>query len=75
MRHFYLGLTPPLHHPHPPGGPKTPTACASTRPIRTASVGVPQAPTNELRIQYQAAAKLHLATPGMGIDAACEARG
>ena len=40
MRRPHLGLTPPLHHPHPPGDFKTPTACASTRPVRTASAGV-----------------------------------
>ena len=75
MRRPHLGLTPPLHHPHPPGDFKTPTACASTRPVRTASAGVSYAPIKELRTQYQAAARLHLATKGMGIDAACEARG
>ena len=40
MRCPDLDADPPLHHPHPPGDFKTPTACASTRLVRTASAGV-----------------------------------
>ena len=75
MRRPDLGLTPPLRHPHPADDIETPTACASTRPTRTASRAVSYAPDNALRIQYQTAARLHLASKGMGIHDACAARG
>ena len=80
LRHapFSLRFDPTAASPAPVRRPQDAhclRACASTRPVRTASAKVSYAPTNELRIQYQAAARLHLATAGMGIDAACETRG
>ena len=75
MRHQILRLPPPLRHPHPPGGTETPTACASIRPARTASRDVSYAPINELRTQYQAAARWHLAKRDTSIARACEERG
>ena len=50
-------------------------ASASIRPARTASRDVSYAPINELRTQYQAAARWHLAHHDMSIARACEERG
>ena len=62
MRRPDLDADPPLPPSHSAGGGDTPTACAGARPVRTGRKDVSYAPVNELRTQYQTAAKLHLAT-------------
>lgn len=74
MRRPDLDADPPLPPSHSAGGGDTPTACAGARPVRTGRKDVSYAPVNELRTQYQTAAKLHLAT-GMSIADACTKRG